>query len=138
MSFLRKMFGAGGKGDNVSTIGQAIGLLRETEEMLITRQRYLEKQIDQKLDIAKKNQAMQRGEKLIILLGCICSSLILSDFVVIVVIQALKLKKFYYKNLQQNDADITKIEMMRERMEFLEDIDEASLIACISSCLQSY
>ena len=36
MSFLQKMFGAGGKGDKgMPTTGQAIQKLRETEEKLI-------------------------------------------------------------------------------------------------------
>ena len=55
MSLLTKMFGFGGKGDKPPTTGQAIQKLRETEEMLIKKQEYLEKKIDQELDIAKKN-----------------------------------------------------------------------------------
>ena len=56
MSFLQKMFGSGGK-DNKGepTTGQAIQKLRETEEMLIKKQEFLEKKIDQELEIAKKN-----------------------------------------------------------------------------------
>ena len=55
MSFLQKMFGAGGKDKGMPTTGQAIQKLRETEEMLIKKQEFLEKKIDQELDIAKKN-----------------------------------------------------------------------------------
>lgn len=56
MSFLQKMFGAGGKGDKgMPTTGQAIQKLRETEEMLVKKQEFLEKKIEQELDIAKKN-----------------------------------------------------------------------------------
>jgi hypothetical protein len=49
------MFGAGGKDKGMPTTGQAIQKLRETEEMLIKKQEFLEKKIDQELDIAKKN-----------------------------------------------------------------------------------
>ena len=55
MSFLQKMFGAGGKDKGMPTTGQAIQKLRETEEMLIKKQEFLEKKIDQELEIAKKN-----------------------------------------------------------------------------------
>ena len=76
------------------TIGQAIQKLRVKEEILTIWQEYLEKNIDQELDIANKNRTKnKRGEKLIILLGCLCSSLILHDIVFIVAIQALKRKK---------------------------------------------
>ena len=65
----------------MQTIGQAIQKLRETEEKLIKKRKSLEKKIDQELDIAKKNRAKnRRGEKLIILLGCKCSSLNFHDF----------------------------------------------------------
>ena len=119
MSFLQKMFGAGGKGDKgMPTTGQAIQKLRETEEKLIKKRKSLEKKIDQELDIAKKNGTKnKRGEKLIILLGCKCSSLNLHDFVVIVAIQALKRKKRYEKQLQQIDGTISTIEMQREALE---------------------
>lgn len=43
MSLLTKMFGLGGKGDKAPTTGEAIQKLRETEEMLIKKQEFLEK-----------------------------------------------------------------------------------------------
>ena len=49
------MFGSGGNDKGMPTTGQAIQKLRETEEMLIKKQEFLEKKIDQELDIAKKN-----------------------------------------------------------------------------------
>lgn len=96
MSFLQKMFGAGGKGDKgMPTTGQAIQKLRETEEMLIKKQEFLEKKIDQELDIAKKNGTKNKR----------------------VAIQALKRKKRYEKQLQQIDGTISTIEMQREALE---------------------
>lgn len=53
MSFFGKMFG--GKKETAITTGEAIQNLRETEEMLIKKQEFLEKKIDQEIVIAKKN-----------------------------------------------------------------------------------
>ncbi|KAK4002640.1 charged multivesicular body protein 4b [Daphnia magna] len=95
MSFLQKMFGSGGKDKGMPTTGQAIQKLRETEEMLIKKQEFLEKKIDQELDIAKKNGTKNKR----------------------VAIQALKRKKRYEKQLQQIDGTISTIEMQREALE---------------------
>ena len=54
MSFLAKVFG-GKKGDKPPTTGEAIQKLRETEEMLIKKQDFLEKKIEQEIAIARKN-----------------------------------------------------------------------------------
>lgn len=54
MSFLTKVFG-GKKEDKAPTTGEAIQKLRETEEMLIKKQEFLEKKIEQELDVARKN-----------------------------------------------------------------------------------
>ena len=54
MSFLGKMFG-GGKNEKAPTAGEAIQKLRDTEEMLIKKQDFLEKKIDQELRTAKQN-----------------------------------------------------------------------------------
>ena len=64
MSFLQKMFGAGGKGDKgMPTTGQAIQKLRETEEMLTKKQEFLEKKIHEEFDIALKfSTKNKRGE----------------------------------------------------------------------------
>lgn len=53
MSFFGHMFA--GKKEKVMTTGDAIRNLRETEEMLIKKQEFLEKKIDQEIEIAKKN-----------------------------------------------------------------------------------
>lgn len=55
MSFLGKIFGGGKKGDKAPTTGEAIQKLRETEEMLIKKQDFLEKKIEQEMAIARKN-----------------------------------------------------------------------------------
>ena len=54
MSFFGKIFG-GKKGDKAPTTGEAIQKLRETEEMLIKKQEFLEKKIELELDVARKN-----------------------------------------------------------------------------------
>jgi len=41
------MFGTGKKGEKAPTTGEAIQKLRETEEMLIKKQEFLEKKIEQ-------------------------------------------------------------------------------------------
>jgi len=47
MSFFGKVFGSGKKGEKAPTTGEAIQKLRETEEMLIKKQEFLEKKIEQ-------------------------------------------------------------------------------------------
>lgn len=54
MSFLSKVFG-GKKGDKAPTTGEAIQKLRETEEMLIKKQEFLEKKIEQEISVARAN-----------------------------------------------------------------------------------
>ena len=54
MSFFGKIFGKGGDKGAVST-GEAIQKLRETEEMLLKKQDFLESKIDQEVATAKKN-----------------------------------------------------------------------------------
>lgn len=64
MSFLSKVFG-GKKGDKPPTTGEAIQKLRETEEMLIKKQEFLEKKIQQEINTARKNgTANKRGIEL--------------------------------------------------------------------------
>lgn len=53
MSFFSKMFG--GKKETTMTTGEAIQNLRETENMLNKKQEFLEKKIEQEIEIAKKN-----------------------------------------------------------------------------------
>lgn len=63
MSLFGKIFGGGGKGGKGPSPQEAIQKLRETEEMLTKKQEFLEKKIDQELQIAKKNgMKNKRGE----------------------------------------------------------------------------
>lgn len=63
MSLLGKLFGGGGKGGKGPSPQEAIQKLRETEEMLTKKQEFLEKKIEQELQIAKKNGTKnKRGE----------------------------------------------------------------------------
>ena len=55
MSFFGKIFGAGKNGEKAPTTGEAIQKLRETEEMLMKKQDFLEKKIEMELDVARKN-----------------------------------------------------------------------------------
>lgn len=95
MSFLGKMFGGGKKAEKGPTTGEAIQKLRETEEMLLKKQEFLEKKIDQELSIAKKNGTKNKR----------------------VALQALKRKKRYEKQLQQIDGTLSTIEFQREALE---------------------
>lgn len=64
MSFFGKMFG--GKKDTTMTTGEAIQNLRETENMLIKKQDFLEKKIEQEYDAARKHgKKNKRGECLV-------------------------------------------------------------------------
>ena len=53
MSFFGKMFG--GKKEIAPSTGEAIQKLRETENMLIKKQEFLESKIQLELDCARKN-----------------------------------------------------------------------------------
>lgn len=55
MSFLGKMFGGKGGKDAPVTTGEAIQKLRETEDMLMKKQDFLEKKIEQEVSTARKN-----------------------------------------------------------------------------------
>jgi len=94
MSFFGKLFGKGSDKDPVTT-GEAIQKLRETEEMLMKKQDFLEKKIDQEVTTAKKNAKTNKRAAL----------------------QALKRKKRYDKQLQQIDGTLSTIEMQREALE---------------------
>lgn len=59
MSFFGKLFG-GKKEDERPTTGEAIQKLRETEEMLIKKQDFLEKKIDEYMVVAKKNASKNK------------------------------------------------------------------------------
>lgn len=94
MSVFGKIFGFK-KDEKSITTGEAIQKLRETEEMLVKKQDFLEKKIEQELATAKSNGVKNKR----------------------VAIQALKKKKRYEKQLQQIDGTLTTIEMQREALE---------------------
>ncbi|KAF2364163.1 Snf7 family [Trinorchestia longiramus] len=94
MSLFSKMFG-GGKGAKPPTTAEAIQKLRETEEMLIKKQEFLEKKIQDELKTAKQNGTKNKR----------------------VALGALKRKKRYEKQLQQIDGTLSTIEMQREALE---------------------
>ena len=115
MSLLAKMFGMGGKGDKAPTAGQAIQKLRETEEMLVKKQEFLEKKIAQEIDIARKNGTKNKRGKFVKGVNCLFLNGRFSFSSV--AIQALKRKKRYEKQLQQIDGTLSTIEMQREALE---------------------
>jgi charged multivesicular body protein 4 len=89
-----KLFG-GKKGDKAPTTGEAIQKLRETEEMLMKKQEFLEKKIETEITTARKNAKTNKR----------------------VALGALKRKKRYDKQLQQIDGTLTTIEQQREALE---------------------
>uniref|UniRef100_A0A0K8TT00 Charged multivesicular body protein 4b n=1 Tax=Tabanus bromius TaxID=304241 RepID=A0A0K8TT00_TABBR len=93
MSFFGKLFG--GKKEEGPTTGEAIQKLRETENMLIKKQEFLESKIQLELSTARKNGTKNKRAA----------------------IQALKRKKRYEKQLQQIDGTLSTIEMQREALE---------------------
>jgi len=94
MSFFGKMFG-GKKGDKAPTTGEAIQKLRETEDMLLKKQEFLEKKIDSELATAKKNAKTNKRAAL----------------------QAIKRKKRFEAQLAQIDGTLTTMEQQREALE---------------------
>ena len=112
MSFFGKMFG-GKKGDKAPTTGEAIQKLRETEDMLLKKQEFLEKKIDSELATAKKNAKTNKRAAL----------------------QAIKRKKRFEAQLAQIDGTLTTMEQQREALEGLEgaNINTAVLQAIIEA-----
>ncbi|KAK2851176.1 hypothetical protein Q5P01_007452 [Channa striata] len=106
MSLFGKIFGGGGKGGKGPSPQEAIQKLRETEEMLSKKQEFLEKKIEQELQIAKKNGTKNKRAAL----------------------QALKRKKRYEKQLAQIDGTLSTIEFQRDALRMptltLKDIDK--------------
>ncbi|KRG00319.1 uncharacterized protein Dwil_GK22870, isoform B [Drosophila willistoni] len=94
MSFFGKMFG--GKKEVAPSTGEAIQKLRETENMLIKKQEFLESKIEEELNTARKNASKNKRE---------------------LALQALKKKKRLEKQLQQIDGTLSTIEMQREALE---------------------
>lgn len=95
MSFFGKMFGGGKGADKAPSTGEAIQNLRETEEMLMKKQEFLEKKVESETAMARKNAKTNKRAAL----------------------QALKRKKRYDKQLQQIDGTLSTIEMQREALE---------------------
>ncbi|KAJ8260350.1 hypothetical protein GJAV_G00181130 [Gymnothorax javanicus] len=95
MAFFAKILGGGGKSGKSVSPTEAIHRLRETEEMLTKKQDFLEKKIDQEIQIAKKNGTKNKRAAL----------------------QALKRKKRYEKQLAQIDGTLSTIEFQREALE---------------------
>lgn len=95
MAFFTKLLGGGGKSGKSVSPTEAIHRLRETEEMLTKKQDFLEKKIDQEIQIAKKNGTKNKRAAL----------------------QALKRKKRYEKQLTQIDGTLSTIEFQREALE---------------------
>ena len=93
MSGIMKFFGK--KGEAAPTTGEAIQKLRETEEMLMKKQEFLEKKIDSEVSIAKRTAKTNKRAAL----------------------QALKKKKRYEQQLTQIDGTLTTIEQQRETLE---------------------
>ncbi|XP_050440375.1 charged multivesicular body protein 4c [Adelges cooleyi] len=94
MSFLSKLFG-GKKEEKGPSTEDAIQKLRATEELLIKKQEFLQKKIDQELEIAKKNGTTNKRAA----------------------IQALKRKKRYEQQLEQIDGTMLTIETQRDALE---------------------
>ncbi|XP_041971693.1 charged multivesicular body protein 4c [Aricia agestis] len=94
MSFLGKLFG-GKKEEKGPTTHEAIQKLRETEELLVKKQEFLERKIEVELQNARKNASKNKRAA----------------------IAALKRKKRYEKQLTQIDGTLTQIEAQREALE---------------------
>lgn len=93
MSLFGKWFG--GKKDEVPTTGEAIQKLRDTEDMLLKKQDFLEKKIESELGVARKNAKTNKRAAL----------------------QAIKRKKRFEKQLAQIDGTLTTLEQQREALE---------------------
>ncbi|RWS06490.1 charged multivesicular body protein 4b-like protein [Dinothrombium tinctorium] len=96
MAFLGKLFGGKQSGKQATpTPAEAIQKLREVEEMLMKKQEYLEKKVQEEIDIIKKNGTRNKRVSL----------------------AALKRKKRLEKQLEQIDGTTTTIEYQREALE---------------------
>lgn len=94
MSFFGKVFG-GKKEEKGPDTASAIMNLRDTENMLVKKQEYLEKKIEMELNIARTQGTKNKRAA----------------------IQALKRKNRYAKQLQQIDGTLATLEMQREALE---------------------
>jgi len=94
MSFFKNLFG-GKKAEPVATTSESIQKLRDTENMLVKKQEFLEQKVDQELKIAKENATSNKR----------------------VALQALKRKKRYEQQLEHLHGTLTTIETQREALE---------------------
>ncbi|CRL03481.1 CLUMA_CG016503, isoform A [Clunio marinus] len=94
MSFFKNLFG-GKKADPAPTTSDSIQKLRETENMLLKKQEFLETKLEAELKIAKENASSNKR----------------------VALQALKRKKRYEQQLEQLQGTLTTIETQREALE---------------------
>lgn len=83
------------KKEEAPKVSDAIQNLRGTEEMLLKKQEFLEKKVEDELALARKNAKTNKRAALV----------------------ALKRKKRYEKQLQQIDGTLTTIEQQREALE---------------------
>ena len=95
MRLFGKLFGRSGKDGKAPTTGEAIQKLRETEDILLKKQDFLEDKIKEELSTAKKKGTKNKRAAL----------------------QALKRKKRFEKQLQQIDGTLSTLEMQREALE---------------------
>lgn len=94
MSFFKNLFG-GKKQEAGPSTSESIQKLRDTENMLLKKQEFLEQKVEQELEIAKKNASANKR----------------------VALQALKRKKRYEQQLEQLQGTLTTIETQREALE---------------------
>jgi len=95
MSVFGKIFGGGKKAPPPPTAQESIQKLRETEEMLVKKQGFLEHKIDDEIASARKHGTKNKR----------------------LALHALKRKKQYEKQLQHIDGVLSTIEFQREALE---------------------
>ncbi|XP_018496012.2 LOW QUALITY PROTEIN: charged multivesicular body protein 4c [Galendromus occidentalis] len=95
MSLLSRLFGGGASSVKTMSSADAIQRLREVEEMLGKKQEFLERKVDNEIEIAKKNGTKNKR----------------------VALAALKRKKRYEQQLKQIDGTLTTIEYQRGALE---------------------
>uniref|UniRef100_A0A0N5BX74 Charged multivesicular body protein 4b n=1 Tax=Strongyloides papillosus TaxID=174720 RepID=A0A0N5BX74_STREA len=91
----KNIFGASKKKDQVPSTQESIQKLRESEEMLIKKQEFLEKKVEAELNLAKQHGTKNKRAAL----------------------QALKRKKQYEKQLVQLDGVLSTLDFQRQALE---------------------
>ncbi|XP_061429222.1 charged multivesicular body protein 4b-like [Lethenteron reissneri] len=95
MNVLAKLFGSSQGSSSGPTAQEAIHKLRETEEMLVKKQEFLEGKVDAEVALARRHGTANKRAAL----------------------SALKRKKRYEKQLAQIDGTLSTIEFQREALE---------------------